>query len=127
METQKLSSGKLEIALRNQVKVSRNGLTTPLINFLKEELNFYNSEFIIKKKSGRNTFGTERYFKFVEETENEVIIPRGFVGKLIRFCKETQIEFQFSDKRKLKETVPFSFNAQLRKHQQEAVETTCYR
>lgn len=120
--TQKASSGELEIDLSNQVKISRNGLTTPLINFLKEELNFYNSEFIIKKKSGRNTFGTERYFKFVEETENEVIIPRGFIGKLIRFCKETQIDFQFSDKRKLKQTIPFSFNAQLRKHQQEAVE-----
>lgn len=124
LKTQKTSSGKLEIVLNNKVKISRNGLTTPLINFLKEELNFYNSEFIIKKKSGRNTFGTERYFKFVEETENEVIIPRGFIGKLIRFCKETQIDFQFSDKRKLKETVPFSFNAQLRKHQQEAIETS---
>ncbi len=124
LETQKISSGKLEIALSNQVKISRFGLTTPLIKFLKEELNFYNSEFIIKKKSGKNTFGTERYFKFVEETENEVIIPRGFIGKLIRFCKETQIDFQFADKRKLKENIPFSFNAQLRKHQQEAVETT---
>lgn len=124
LETKKTSSGKLEIALCNRVKISRNGLTKPLINFLKEELNFYNSEFIIKKKSGKNTFGTERYFKFVEETENEVIIPRGFIGKLIRFCKEAQIDFQFSDNRKLKETVPFSFNVQLRKHQQEAVETT---
>jgi superfamily II DNA or RNA helicase len=120
--TQKTSSGKLEFALSNNVIVSRNGLTMPLINFLKEELNFYNYEFIIKKKSGENTFGTNRYFKFVEETENEVIIPRGFIGKLIRFCKETQIDFQFSDKRELKETIHFSFYAKIRKHQQKAVE-----
>ncbi|OJV34324.1 MAG: hypothetical protein BGO29_08635 [Bacteroidales bacterium 36-12] len=60
--SQKISSRKMEIALSNQVKISRSSLTTPLINFLKEELNFYNSEFIIKMKSGRNTFGTERYF-----------------------------------------------------------------
>ncbi len=69
----------------NVVKISRDGMTTPLINFLKEELNFANAEYIIKNKIGRNTFGTERYFKFVEETENEIIVPRGFVGKLIRF------------------------------------------
>lgn len=124
LKTQKVSSGKLEIDLSNQVKISRNGFTTPLINFLKEELNFYNSEFIIKKKSGRNTFGTEHYFKFVEETENDVIVPRGFIGKLLRFCKEAQIDFQFSDKRKLKQTITFSFNAQLRKHQEEAIEAT---
>ncbi|WP_152269395.1 hypothetical protein [Agriterribacter humi] len=63
-------------------------MTTPLINFLKEELNFASTEFIIKKKIGKNTFGTERYFKFVGETENEVFVPRGFIGKLIRFCRE---------------------------------------
>src|SRR5690606_9085380 len=53
------------------------------INFLKEELNFANSKFFIKKKSGKSTFGTERYFKLVEETEDKVIIPRGFIGKQI--------------------------------------------
>lgn len=119
---QKISSGRLEITLSNQVNIGRAGLTAPLINFLKEELNFVNSEFIVKKKAGKNTFGTERYFKFVEETKNDIIIPRGFIGKLIRFCKEMHIEFEFSDKRKLKQTIPFSFNAQLRKHQLEAIE-----
>ncbi|ANI89683.1 restriction endonuclease subunit R [Arachidicoccus ginsenosidimutans] len=118
------SSGKLDICLSNDVKISRAGLTIALINFLKEELNFANSEFIIKKRTGKNTFGTERYFKFVEETEKEIIVPRGFIGKLIRFCKEAQIEFQFSDERKLKQAVPFSFHAQLRKHQQEVIDVT---
>lgn len=45
-------------------------------------------EFLVKKKIGKNTFGTERYFKLVEETENEVIIPRGFIGKTIRFVRK---------------------------------------
>lgn len=82
-------------------------MTTPLINFLKEELNFTNSEFIIKKKIGKNTFGTERYFKFVEETENEVIVPRGFIGMLIRFCRENKIEHDFIDERKKPKIIPF--------------------
>ncbi|MGV7107479.1 TOTE conflict system archaeo-eukaryotic primase domain-containing protein [Flavobacterium sp. U410] len=116
-------NGKLSITLQQNILIQRDGLTTPLINFLKEELNFANSEFFIKKKSGKNTFGTERYFKLVEETENEIIIPRGFIGKLLRFCKEQNLEFDFQDNRKLKEEIPYSFYATLRNHQQKVIET----
>jgi hypothetical protein len=56
-------NGKLTISLKNYISLSRNGLTPTLINYLKEELNFANSEYFIKKKSGRNTFKTTRYFK----------------------------------------------------------------
>jgi superfamily II DNA or RNA helicase len=98
-------------------------LTTPLIYFLKEELNFANSEFFIKKKSGKNTFGTERYFKLVEETENGIIIPKGFIGKLLHFCKEQKIDFDFKDQRKLKDNINFTFHATLRTHQNKAIES----
>ena len=98
-------------------------MTTPLINFLKEELNFASTEFIIKKKIGKNTFGTDRYFKFVGETENEVIVPRGFIGKLIRFCRENKIEHDFIDERKKHKAFPYLFNAQLREHQQAVIES----
>ena len=116
------TNGKLKISLNNNVRLSRVGLTPALINFLKEELNFANSEFFIKKKSGRNTFETTRYFKLVEETESEIFIPRGFIGKLLRFCKESQIEFEFLDNRKLEPSFLFAFNAALRNHQLGAIE-----
>src|SRR5690606_27850643 len=74
-------SGKLIISLKQNIRLHREMLTTPLINFLKEELNFANAEFFIKKKSGKNTFGTERYFKLIEENEKDIIIPRGFIRK----------------------------------------------
>lgn len=114
---------KLTIALNNNIRISRSGMTMPLINFLKEELNFANSEFIIKKKVGLNTFGTERYFKFLDETENEVIIPRGFIGKLIRFCRDNKIVYDFIDERMKLKSIPFQFNAQLREHQQAVIES----
>jgi superfamily II DNA or RNA helicase len=119
----KNNNGKLTILLQQNIRFQRDGLTSPLIHFLKEEINFANSEFFIKKKSGKNTFGTERYFKLVEETENEIIIPRGFIGKLLRFCKEQKIDFEFQDYRKLKEIINFSFHATLRTHQNKAVES----
>ena len=46
--TNKPINGKLNIKLSNAVYVSRQELTTPLINFIKEEFNFISSEFIIK-------------------------------------------------------------------------------
>jgi len=118
----KINNGKLCITLNNTVVISRNGLTTTLINFLKDELNFANSEYFIKKKAGKNTFEMESYFKFVEETENNVIIPRGFVGKLIRFCQGDNIDFVFNDTRTKLNKVDFQFNAQLKEYQQNAIE-----
>lgn len=117
------TNGKLSISLSNNLRISRIGLTPTLTNFLKEELNFANSEFFIKKKSGRNTFETARYFKLVEETESEVFAPRGFVGKLLRFCKESKIEFKFVDDRKLLPFITLVFNASLRNHQIGVIET----
>ncbi|WP_163411232.1 DEAD/DEAH box helicase [Flavobacterium ajazii] len=120
----KRNNGKLSITLQQNILIQRDGLTTSLINYLKEELNFANLEFFIKKKSGKNTFGTERYFKLVEETESEIIIPRGFIRKLLRFCKNQNFEFDFKDSRKRKEEIPFSFNATLRNHQDKVIETS---
>lgn len=116
------TEGKFSIVLNNNVHISRTGMSGHLIDFLKEELNFLNSEFIIKKKIGKNTWTTERYFRFVEEKENDVIIPRGFIGRLLRFCKEQKIEYDFRDERKKLEPTLFSCNVELREHQKTAME-----
>jgi hypothetical protein len=77
---------KLQIILDHSIQLNRTGLTLALINFLKGQLTFANSEYYVKKKTGRSTWGTVQYFKFIEETEQEVIVPRGFIGRLLRFC-----------------------------------------
>jgi superfamily II DNA or RNA helicase len=110
-------NGKLNIKLSNAIYVSREGLVTPLINFIKEEFNFISSEFIIKKKLGKNTWGTDRYFKLIDETPTEIIIPRGSAGKLLRFCKENKIEYDFVDARIKKESVLFNSSIHLREQQ----------
>ena len=48
-----ISTEKLTIILNHQVRISRHKMPMVLVNFLKEELNFANSEFIIKKKIGK--------------------------------------------------------------------------
>jgi len=51
---------KLTITLDNTVTINRVHLNTHIINFLKDELNFANTEFFIKSKSGKSTYGTDR-------------------------------------------------------------------
>jgi superfamily II DNA or RNA helicase len=114
----------IEITLTNHLKLKRNEIPVSLINYLKEELNFANTAFIIKKQIGKSTFGTERYFKLIEERENDVFLPKGFVGKLLRFCREKSLSVDFKDHRQKKENVPFQFAAALREHQEVAVVAT---
>ncbi|MBD0295215.1 MAG: DEAD/DEAH box helicase family protein, partial [Flavisolibacter sp.] len=114
-------TGLLTISLTNNLQLNRRNIPLSLINYLKEELNFTNTAFIIKKKIGKNTFGTERYFKLIDERENKIIIPKGFAGKLLRFCREKNIDVEFKDERKKKENITFQFNATLREHQNIAV------
>lgn len=115
-------NGRLAITLNNKIHISRNGMPLSLISFLKEELNFPNSEAIIKKKAGRNTWGMERYYRFVEDRENEVLLPKGFVGKLIRFCKEQAIVHDFIDSRKRHKEILYPSTIQLRDYQQVALD-----
>jgi superfamily II DNA or RNA helicase len=117
------SSGKLSISLGANLTLSRDGLTLPLVHFLKEELNFANTEFIIKKKMGKNAWNIERYFRFIEEAESEIIIPKGMAGRLLRFCKENGIENEFNDDRKKHPRVLFNFNAPLREFQQSVIQS----
>lgn len=115
-------SGKTIIRLNENIYINRSALPIPFINFLKEELNFANSEYFIKKNIGKNTWETKKYFKLIKETENDLIIPRGFIGKLIRFCKENKIEYVFQDERVKLPPVGFMCNITLQDHQVNACE-----
>lgn len=115
------SSDKLIIDLSNSIKL-KGTYPVSLVNFLKEELNFANTEYIIKKKTGKNPFGTERFFKLIEEDGPELIIPKGFIGKLIRFCKTENISFEFQDKRNKLPEINLLFNAELQDHQFQVIE-----
>jgi superfamily II DNA or RNA helicase len=114
----------IQIVLSNQIVIPRRQLSPDLIVFLRDNLNFVNSDYIIKKKLGKNTFGTVTYFRMLEEKDGFVLLPKGFIGKLLRFCNEQKIKYQLIDERKKLTEVNFSFKASLYEYQQEAVDIT---
>ncbi len=115
--TESLSGNTLVIRLDNEVRINKIGLSTPLVNFIKDKFNVVNPDYFIKKKIGRNTWSTDRYFNLVSEEKNEVVLPRGTIGQLLRFCNKQKIDFEFQDKRKKSKDIHFTFGTQLLDHQ----------
>lgn len=115
---------KISIYLDTHVRINKPGISEKLRVFIKDEFNFPNSEFYVKQKSGKNTWDTERYFNLIEENEQEVILPRGGIGKILRFCRDQQIDFDFQDLRPSIPWVSFSSNIHLREDQVQVIEAT---
>ncbi|HRY33042.1 MAG TPA: DEAD/DEAH box helicase family protein [Bacteroidales bacterium] len=112
--------------LGTDVRINKLSLPLSMINFLKNELNIANTAFYIRKNMGKNTHETRRYFNLIGENGNELVIPRGFLGNMLRFCKEHKIEFEFSDDRKKSPPTDFAKQSsiQLHPHQQHSIEAT---
>lgn len=124
IQTVSSNSAVLQITLTNNIKIPRAHLSPDLVNFLRDSLNFVNSEYIIKKKLGKNTFGTEAYFRMLEEKDGYVFIPRGFVRELLLYCKEKRITYQLNDERKKLREVNYLFKGSLYDYQKAAVDTS---
>jgi hypothetical protein len=115
---------KLHIILDNYILLSKNGLPNLMLRYLRDNLNFINTEYLVKKSTGKNTFGAEKYFENLDEKEGNLVIPRGFIGSLVRYCREQNIDYFLEDKRLKLESVDFHCSASLYPFQQAAVDVT---
>lgn len=112
----------LPIILTNQILLPRLGLPPLLLKYLKDIFNFMNVEYLIKSQAGKSIYGTQMYFKSVEEKENTVVMPRGIIRELLEYCNDQKIAYQLYDKRVKLEPVNFTSLISLYDYQQEAVE-----
>lgn len=58
----------IEIQISGQIYLKRLHLNRKLIEFIRENLNFMNSDYLVKKNMGKSTFNLEKYFRLVEES-----------------------------------------------------------
>ncbi|MBI5217405.1 MAG: DEAD/DEAH box helicase family protein [Bacteroidia bacterium] len=113
---------ELEIIISNQVFLKRIQLNKKLISFLRDNLNFLNSDYLVKKNIGKSTFNLEKYFRLIEETPEGVMIPRGFVSNIVQFCRKENIAFKIIDNRRKLEPIEIDSEIELLPHQEMALE-----
>lgn len=118
------SNGEFRIILNNQIILPRFCLNPLVAKYLKDNLNFMNVDYLIKKRTGRNTYGTDMYFKIVKENEDSIVVPKGIIARLLKYCNEQKIPYRLEDKRTKLEPINFTSSISLYDYQQKAVEIT---
>lgn len=106
------------IVLQNKIILKRSQLTPILIKFLRENLNFFNSWYIVKKRLGKSTYKTEKYFKLIEENDSDISIPRWFLKQLIGFCDENNIKYILVNKKNKLNEVEYNSSIELYDYQE---------
>ncbi|MEK7512033.1 MAG: DEAD/DEAH box helicase family protein [Patescibacteria group bacterium] len=116
------SASELSITVGNMLFLNKSFLPKILINYLKDTLNFLNSDFLIKKKIGASVYKVGKYFKLIQTFDDTIAIPRGFLHRLTDFLKEKHTEYKIDDRRLKLDEVKFENSIKLFPHQVEAVD-----
>jgi len=112
---------KLTILLSDQIYLSKSNLPKNVVKFLRDKLNFVNSEYFLKKKIGFSVYNIEKYFRLIQTNEDSIAIPRGFINELCNFLDENQIEYKIQDKRNRSKSIVVNSEIRLFDHQLESV------
>ena len=113
---------KLSITLKSQIVLDKHQVNKDLANFLKSNLNFINSEYLIKQKIGKSVYGVQKFFNLIKESKETIMIPRGFLNQLVDFCNENKINFEIFDKRNKLDNLVFNSKIQLSSIQEKVID-----
>lgn len=91
-----LKSKKLRITVGQNITLQKSQLSGLLVDFLKEQLNFLNTEYLTKKRLGMSLYQVQKYFRLIDESPKTVSLPRGFLSKLLRFLYEKDIAYDIA-------------------------------
>ncbi|MDA2922854.1 DEAD/DEAH box helicase [Patescibacteria group bacterium AH-259-L07] len=119
---EKLKGKKISVTIAEYISIPKLYMSSMLANFLREELNFLNSEYIIKQKIGVSVYKIEKYFKTVITDDGNVLIPRGFLSQLVEYFKEHGIDFVIQDKRNKLENFNLNPTFELFDYQKQALD-----
>jgi hypothetical protein len=111
----------IQIFIDGNITLNRNGLPRTVVNFIKEELNIFNKEYGMKKRLGKSTFSTERYFNLIEEVGDQIILPRGFLSRLTDYLDGNNISYMLTQTKNEHDNVSFSNLIELQSEQENTV------
>lgn len=87
---------KLQVTVAQNITLQKAQLSGALVGFLKEQLNFLNTEYLTKKRLGMSLYQVQKYFRLIDESDKAVSLPRGFLAKLLRFLHENDIKYNIA-------------------------------
>jgi superfamily II DNA or RNA helicase len=89
-------SKKLRVTVDQNITLQKTQLNSALVGFLKEQLNFLNTEYLTKKRLGMSLYQVQKYFRLIDESDKAISLPRGFLAKLLSFLYENDIKYEIT-------------------------------
>jgi superfamily II DNA or RNA helicase len=90
---------------------------------LKKQLIMPNPKWLENERMGRWNGNTPQTLKFYENNiQGDLVVPRGFIRRLILMCRQRHIAYELEDKRRQLPPMHFDFCGRLRPYQQMAVD-----
>jgi len=117
-------SSKLSITLSQNISIPKSELTPVLVKFLRDQLNFINTEYLTKKRLGKSLYQVQKYFRLIDESSDYIFLPRGFLAKLLSFLRENNIEYVVKDTSSALKNCDFKSKIVLSKEQERIVKIT---
>ncbi len=115
---------KIALVVRNRIELERKFITPNITHFIRDNLNFLNPEYLVRKQMGKSTYKVEKYFKLVDEVGESVFIPRGFLKKLFVFLDSEHLPFEVIREPAAVKSTRFSSSITLTEPQRNIVEKT---
>lgn len=111
----------LILTLGSSISIPKAALLPNLASFLREELNILNIGYLVKERAGLPTYGEKRFIKTLEQTDDAILVPRGFLKNLYVWLDEHSIMYRVVDECLTLDSVEFSTTYNLFPYQATAV------
>ena len=109
----------MKFIIANKIKIQ--GAPETFLSIVKDRLTFVNPKWIENDKRGYWNGETPKQVECYEQTDNGLIVPRGYVRHLIGIARDRGIRYHLEDQRRLLPEVDFSFHGKLKTFQRAAV------
>lgn len=114
----------MDIKLSDNIYIKKEEIDQELWAWARRKLTIQNFKYTLLKKLGKSVWNTDPEFILYKLVDEYYVMPRGFLGQLIKQCKLLNISFNLIDERITLEEIDTSkFNTiKLRPYQEKAVE-----
>lgn len=116
------SDNCLIIRVDSLLSINIGDLSKNHTDWIRERLTIPNNQFLLLKKLGKSTWNTPAELVLFDQSGDKFLMPRGFLGELIRYCQKNNILFGLDDRRTILPPLEFDSAIKLRDYQKKALD-----